>query len=621
MFKRFALGLLGSLVLIGPAFAALPAADRQPYKLTVVLRVAKHQLLTEVFKEQLGRELRDSLRDAFAGLAEVNVVEQHPWLEDVEKRGLQQALDNVKDAEPIKTHFVLVDYVDGQYEIQSRQHDGLTGLSSPVVRKVRLADPAGRSLVARTAALLIDRDFGLVGVVGDARNPRQVRVTLNGGKLAPLGSRVQKDEVFAIVQVNRLGGSQPVREALLQVVEPPNADGVCICRLLARFADPASQLAAGSGVLGYRCMKLGTGDGPLRLRLVNDQGLPHFNLQVQGSKDGFEPGARQADQGFTNREGFLQTRDKFAHVACLTVVHGGNAVARLPVPILEDQLVVQSVNANPDAAPLGEVLFLRDRHIRQLDEALQLQVDLGQTLQQLLAKADHPGALEAARRGKARLEADLKELKADHDGLAGAAVKAKLNATQVNNLLADGGRRQVLENSHQELTDFIAGWSKRMDSEARQKERDALVDRARLLRNREARYDEALALYREALSKGDTPQLQKEHRELEEAWAKRHPPAQKFFYEVWPNLNSSEKILAHLDDARKHFEECKKTGDKLTPRKLLLAGLLQTKVLEKERSKLSSDREDDRQPLERIKTVAEGLQKLHEEVNAFLAGK
>jgi hypothetical protein len=621
MFMRVLLAILCAVSFGVSAFAALPAADRQPYKLTVVLRIAKHQLLTEVFKEQLKRELGDSLRDALSGLAEVNVVEQHPWLENVEKHGLKQALDNVKDAEPIKTHFVLVDYVDGQYELQTRQHDGLTGLSSPVVRKVRLADPAGRPLVARTAALLIDQDFGIVGAVGDAKNPRMVRVTLNGGKLVPLGQRVKKDEVFAIVQVNRLGGSQPVREALLQVVEPPNADGVCVCRLLARFADPASQLAAGSGVLGYRCLKLGTGEGPLRLRLVNDQGLPHFNLQVQSGKNGFEPGERLQDQGFTDREGFRQARDKFAHVACITVLHGGNAVARIPVPILDEQLAVRTVNVNADTAPIGEVVFLRDRHIRNLDEALQLQVDLGKTLQQLLAKADHKGALEEARRGKARLEADLKELKADHDGLAGSAVKAKLTAAQVNNLLADGGRRQILENSHQELADFITGWSKRIDGEARQKERDALVDRARLLRNREARYTEAIALYREALDKGKTELLQKELSDFEEAWAKRNPQAEKFFYEVWPNLNSTEKILAQLDEARKHFEECKKAGDKLTPRKLLLAGLAQTKLLEKERAKLSSDREDDRMPLERIKNVAEGLQKLHEDVNSFLAGK
>ena len=52
-------------------------------------------------------------------------------------RGLQHALDSWKYLSNTKIHFVLIDFVQGQYEISAREYDGTTGLASPVVRQVR----------------------------------------------------------------------------------------------------------------------------------------------------------------------------------------------------------------------------------------------------------------------------------------------------------------------------------------------------------------------------------------------------------------------------------------------------------------------------------------------------
>ena len=75
---------------------------------------------------------------------------------------------------------------------------------------------------------MVQRDFGLVGtVVGETRDPHKIRVVLKGSKLGvPLDAWIQKNEVFAVVQVNRLGGSHPVRDALLQVIEPPDKEAM-----------------------------------------------------------------------------------------------------------------------------------------------------------------------------------------------------------------------------------------------------------------------------------------------------------------------------------------------------------------------------------------------------------
>src|SRR5205085_11722736 len=96
-----------------------------------------------------------------------------------------------------KTHFLLIDFVDGRYEIQARQHDGFTGLASPVVRRSSTAD---RQLVARSAALLINVDIGLVGTLetGRMRGDNMVDIKLKGGSLgAPLAPWIPKNQVFA----------------------------------------------------------------------------------------------------------------------------------------------------------------------------------------------------------------------------------------------------------------------------------------------------------------------------------------------------------------------------------------------------------------------------------------
>src|SRR5262249_1463774 len=104
--KLILLSSLCSLCLCGSILAAPDPESNKPYKLTVVLHVTEHPLLTRVFKDQLARELRDSLQDGLSTtFAEVTLVHEHPLLEEIGKRGLQQALENYKSSEPIKTHF------------------------------------------------------------------------------------------------------------------------------------------------------------------------------------------------------------------------------------------------------------------------------------------------------------------------------------------------------------------------------------------------------------------------------------------------------------------------------------------------------------------------------------
>src|SRR5262249_25375434 len=157
-----------------------------------------------------------------------------------------------------------IDFVNGQYEVQARQYDGLTGQASPVVNRDRTPD---RQFVARTAALLIGRDLGAVGTITDKGDEKKVKVTLKGSGLGvPLERLIKKDEVLTLVRIEQAGsGLRAVRVpfALLQVSDEPK-DGVCTCKLFNRHPDP---LKEGAGVLGFRCLKIHTTQAPLRLRL------------------------------------------------------------------------------------------------------------------------------------------------------------------------------------------------------------------------------------------------------------------------------------------------------------------------------------------------------------------
>ena len=62
----------------------------------------------------------------------------------------------------IKTHFLTVEFRNGVYHLESRQHDGSTGLTSPAVR---IRETRAEEQVARLAGQMLFPDFGAVGTI------------------------------------------------------------------------------------------------------------------------------------------------------------------------------------------------------------------------------------------------------------------------------------------------------------------------------------------------------------------------------------------------------------------------------------------------------------------------
>ncbi len=612
------LSLCALCVLCGRSAAALDPELAKPYKLQVVLHVAENRQLTRTFKDLLESELRDSLQAALGRLASVEVVREHPKLAEVLDKGLS-VLDTWKDLTDVKTHFVLVDFVDGQYEVKARQHDGLTGLASPVVRTDRTPD---RLFVARTAALLIGRDFGVVGTVTDRMDDDKVRVVLKGGGLGvPLERWLRKDEVLALVKVRQVGGlrAERVEEAVLQVVEEPK-DGVCVCKLYSRYRDPLEP-----GAVGYRCVHLPTTRTPLRIRVVRrnapmagEEDPRSIQVRRRGFTDNVAAaGATDADGVFTTARG--KESVLFDHLAFVTVLTPPNdqVNARVPVPLLDDRTVTLTVDIKE-----GDDLQLairREQWVTQAYESLFVLADQFKLLEKLVKDRKGEEAIEKARavhetvgqdiarlvEGKAKLEEDARGVKG-----------AKLD-------LGEGEQRlDELRAGRKKLEEFVARMEQVIKDEKDPKRQD-LQAKAALGPKLEAEgeYGKALDLYKEVIDGGAADDKLKEHyNRLKDAWevkGEKHAEARKFIYETWATLDPLA-VKDNLDAARAALEECKKAGDKLSPRRLRVLAVAHNGRLKEKLAALDPNKDEDRDVIQKIADTSDGLIKLVQDINAFV---
>jgi tetratricopeptide (TPR) repeat protein len=607
------LAILVSWRFAPPAQAALDPELKKPYRLEVVLDIAKHRLLTDVFVDRLEQDLRDGLQAVLSDLAQVTMRRQHPLLEEIREKGLEKTLDGYKKVSEVKTHFVLVDFEDGRYKIQARQHDGLTGMASPQVRRDQTAD---RGLVARTAVALVELDFGLVGTVTGVEK-RSVKLAIKAGGLGmSLKSWVNPGEVFAIAAINRGGSglvSAPLQWALLQVTGPPR-DGVCDCRLYNRFL--ADNLIDQPDVLGYRCLKLGTLTRvPLRLRLLDFKThAPHDSLQVHVSGMDFGEGGKKLA---TDRDGmFPSTGETYSHVVFVRVLSGGKTRAQIPVALVSPRTVDCLVSINAQAEAQGQKEVRRERWLRRIYDSLRAATDRVSELNDLGKEGKRQEALDRAREGLDSLANDLKSLNAEHQRLAKEG--GGLDLSEGEHRLTELTKRR------QELDGYVTRLGKVLKEEKDPAKLKMLsnVERARLLET-QAEFQQALDLYEKILK--DHPKemaVRKRYAQLEKAWAiqnEEHRKARDYIYKTWPTLGDPAALKTGVNEARKSLTVCQKYGDALSPQKLLRVIDTHAGNLKKRFATLKPQAsEDDRKEGETIVAIAADLKKLHAEVTAYL---
>src|SRR5207244_8091505 len=123
------------------------------------------------------------------------------------------------------------------------------------------------------------------------------------------------DDIFAVAQiVDQAGAGQAafrVPWTLLQVSAEPK-DGKVACLLHHRFDNPLPEAA---GVLGYRCLKLGTIKAPVRLLVLSDHklGTPLNGKRVQISGVNFQD--EPLDKLNTHADGLVISAQPYSHIA------------------------------------------------------------------------------------------------------------------------------------------------------------------------------------------------------------------------------------------------------------------------------------------------------------------
>ncbi len=642
------------------AFVAAPAAraaidpeTKTPYRLRVVLRIAEHPHFTEHFCRELKRELQGNLQSALGNLGTVEIVDLRsikkenwePLWKQADEKGLA-SLDSFNETGGGKTHFLFLDFNEDQYQLQARQHDGASGFVTPIVRK---ASTHVHGFVARLAAVTIGQDFGLVATLDPTGAGERVFIKVRGGERGPFDRWVKKGDVFAVVGVGperRPAPAAPnsksppktitvqtgkrVDDMLLLVVDDPR-DGLIPCQMLYRYRKFQPDRSA----LGYRCVKLGGTDVPLRLQLVDAKGNVQNDpsLQVYSSSRGFPEGEKEREQT-TCRNGVFVSPERFANVAFVRVVKGTTTLARIPIELLDDRVQIRTIKLDPIAELRDRLDSERRTLIARITEGRLMQNGCFTEITALEKTGRKDDALERAQTVLKLLDATANELQEDIGKLKAQAADT---IGKADGYAADCEQQlRILKSKQDELrvhlNDLKTSIAQDNDPAVQQKKKKVqdLINAAKLFEN-QAEYDQALAKYEEALAEvkdepAAKPQIDVAYQKLKKAWSTpsdpAHGEARKFILETWPTLATVKEVREHLGAARKAFEKCKAVNDRLAVNKMLIASAEVTTKFADELKKLSQTaemtmEEEDRKKLEIYQKVNEDLIRLLKDVQNY----
>ncbi len=641
------------LFVAGPVSAQLDAEPKTPCLWRIVLKMQPHPLLSPSFREQLKRDIIASLQPAIGSLGTVEVLDQAPegdtlWQQFNEK-GFP-ALDASRDLTGAKTHFLTVEYRDGQYHLESRQYDGFAGLASPIVRKqsVRASE-----MVGRTAGLMLDRDFGLTGTFDPvAGKVDSVKVTLRGGQLGSLDDRIVKvGDVFSVSQVSKTTrpAPPPVRTATGKIIAAPagsvpppglsakpreftllrvtevGKDGTLRCGVLTLYQNPFPQPA---NVVGYRCMKLGTVEGPLTVRLVTSNPADQKSTgqaTVRATENGFTAPAEARDL-FVFKDGLFRSGRSLANVACVTVAHGGRSVP-FPIPVLSSDPVNLPFEINPELERKAETLRNLRAAAAQISDARNAQTICFEATANLIEKKKNGDALKRAKGGfDAANEADksitddLARLKESPDKTAESTAVINLIERHLTALR----QFNVQLANHVKTLEAVVARENDPTIGAREVQAEALITRLTLLLG-QGDVDEAINAYDQLVTLlPDNADVKARREKLKAEWAPKneaHAKAREYLLKKWRGVATIQDYKDSLPDLGRAVEECKKNNDKFTLRKLLTiftaAGVKLTDLV----SPLDPNADGDRKLAADAKSVGAALAALEVSITEFVDAK
>jgi len=633
--------------------AGVDPDPRVPYQLRVVLHVGDHPDFSEFFRRELKRQLLGDLQAALGALGTVEVVDLRsidrakwePLWKQVDEKGLE-SLSTFNEIGGGKTHFMRIEYANGHYDLQARQVDGTAGLASPIVRKARTH---ARAFVSRLAGLMIGQDFGLIATLEPGAG-QNIFMRIKGSGLGPVDKWLKKGDVFAVSQINvgrmrvppAAGVKAPpkivtvyagkrIDGVLVRAIADPK-DGGVMCQLFNRYEDPLPT----KSVIGYRCMRLGTTEGPLKLQLTDTNGLPQTaSLLVYARAEDFPDGNKEAEQTTNQKNGLFVSTERFSNVAFVRVkMSGGRGLSRIPVEILDDQVQTRTIRLDVDAELRDRIDADRRGVISRITDGRLIQVRCFQEITALEQSGMKQQAFDRGQTVLNLLDSSASDLQEEIDRLRARA--AKDAPTAVKSIGECDQQVTALRNKQDELRKHLESVKAAIAQDndptvqAKQKKINDILNRAQLL-VQQAEIEKALTAYKEALDEvQDEPmaklRIETVYTNLNNAWAIRdpeHQEARNYIYQKWPKLGGLDEVNGELANARKAFEKCHAVGDRYSILKMQLGGVeVATKFGDELKKKIDAATDDEeKKKLEVFQKVSEDLQKLLRDVEQALVAK
>jgi tetratricopeptide (TPR) repeat protein len=648
------------LVLASPGFAEPPALDPEPSGpclWRVVVKIEPHPLLTSSFRDQVRRDLIAALQPAIGPLGTADVIDLDEALagkadalvQDFAAKGFA-ALDTPRDLTGVKTHFLRIEVRDGQYDLETRQHDGFVGLASPVVRKQSTRSP---ELVGRAAGLMIDRDFGLAGTLEQpyAANATEVTVRFRGGKLGPIDRFIKEGDILALSQITKAANRAappPARTATGKIIAPPpgsiappalipklhsftllkvlglQPDGSARCAVF-RSPNFKATLPGGPAVMGYRCLKLSTVQSPISVRLVSGDGAAatSSSASVRAAESGFSTKEDPKDY-LDFRDGLYRSSRPFANMACITVALGKTKAEHFPVPVLGPEPITLRFELSPEAE--ARAVFERSAialSTRAADARIAQQAAFDGIGKLIVAQKNSDAlgraraAFEAADASDKVLGEELEQLKPQAGTVPGAAA-----------LFANVERQLAsLRTSNTRLAATIAELEKVVEKENDPAVRGAEV-KAQSLNTRinlllaGGEIEEALAAYDQlATLQPNDAGIKARKEKLAAEWKPKdamHAKEREYLLKTWPAVATIGDLKESLPQLRTAVDVCKKAGDRHAFRRFVgILGGFPAKLTDLIKD-LDPNSDADRKALGDAKIVRDIVSKIEQEAVEYL---
>lgn len=595
------------LVATTAAAAAAPPLDPEantPYTWRVVLKVAPHPTLGPAVKKQFISDLKAALGPALGDdlgivevidLADVKQDKWEPlWKRFDEKGWAALEGESVREFQTftgIKTHFLTVRANNGKFTLEARQHDGNTGLATPLTRTKTVTDA---DTLSRTAGLMLAADFGPVGTVELLPDEKETcLLRMRGGELPGADRLVKKGDVFQFVVVqdaprappkdekekpkatkpgqviqqptDRKGQPQPY--TLLRVSEVLPA-GVVRCDIFTRYDTP---FVRGRYNVGYRAMRLSTREAAVSVRVADDKGQPppaSAPLQVWAKAYGAR--VNPNDRDLLDRRGDVFTSPKsLPGIAFVTVRLGSGTFENYPLPVFDHGDPVK-LTFRFDESAIRKARFENTayRFYNKVLDVRLVREELTKVVGGMVSKDEYKPALERAKAGlKAVQEADAKltqelaELRKNPDAADPAPATTLASAERL--LVALRERNAPLEATILDLETAVA---KAEDPATYEKKfRANEITRQIAFHERRGEVPEALAEYDKLIEFTGLDEARARKKKLEEEGKPKtdeQAALRNYLTEQWARVTTLDEFAAAIPVLKAKVEAIGKANDK-----------------------------------------------------------